>query len=289
MMEIIRDPAEMTAWSKKKHVVGDTIGFVPTMGFFHEGHLGLMRLAGQRSDRVVVSLFVNPTQFGPGEDLSSYPRDFERDQELADKVGADVLFVPETEAMYPKGAQTTVSVRGLTEHLCGADRPGHFAGVTTVVSKLFNIVCPDEAVFGQKDFQQLVVIRRMCTDLNFPVHIVAHPIVREDDGLAMSSRNAYLDASMRESALSLSKSITLAQKKVAAGERDVDTLAAAVRMLIDSYSGTTIDYISFFNQSTLEPVSHIDETTVLALAVKIGGKVRLIDNGYLMEPLQNQD
>lgn len=289
MMEIIRDPAEMTAWSKKQHVVGDTIGFVPTMGFFHEGHLGLMRLAGQRSDRVVVSLFVNPTQFGPGEDLSSYPRDFERDQELADKVGADVLFVPETEAMYPKGAQTTVSVRGLTEHLCGADRPGHFAGVTTVVSKLFNIVCPDEAVFGQKDFQQLVVIRRMCTDLNFPVHIVAHPIVREDDGLAMSSRNAYLDASMRESALSLSKSIALAQKKVAAGERDVDTLAAAVRMLIDSYSGTTIDYISFFNQSTLEPVSHIDETTVLALAVKIGGKVRLIDNGYLMEPLQNQD
>jgi len=287
-MKIIRDPAEMTAWSREQKRAGATIGFVPTMGFFHEGHLSLMRMAAQRTDKVVVSLFVNPTQFGPQEDLSSYPKDFERDRELALKAGVDVLFAPKTDAMYPGKARTTVSVRGVTDFLCGADRPGHFAGVTTIVSKLFNIVLPDEAVFGQKDFQQLMVIRTMCFDLNIGVKIIAHPIVREDDGLAMSSRNAYLNDSMRESALSLSKSINLARKNVAAGERDADRLGSSVRMLIDSYEGTDIDYISFFNQSTLEPVSRIDETTVLALAVKIGGKVRLIDNGYLMDTTDSQ-
>ena len=287
-MKIIRDPAAMTAWSKEQKISGVSIGFVPTMGFFHEGHISLMRMAGQRNDKVVVSLFVNPTQFGPGEDLSKYPRDFDRDSQLAGQTGVDVLFAPEPESMYPEGARTTVSVQGLTEFLCGADRPGHFRGVTTVVTKLFNIVLPDEAVFGQKDFQQLVVIRQMCLDLNIGVKIIDHPIVREHDGLAMSSRNAYLNDELRESALSLSKSIMLARRNVAAGERDVDELSASVRMLIDSYPETSVDYISFFNDQTLEPVTQIDEATVLALAVKIGGKVRLIDNSYLMSPKDDQ-
>ncbi len=287
-MKIIRDPAAMTAWSRKQRRSGISIGFVPTMGFFHEGHVSLMRMAGQRNDKVVVSLFVNPTQFGPGEDLSNYPRDFDRDSQLAGQAGVDVLFVPETESMYPEGARTTVSVQGLTEFLCGADRPGHFTGVTTIVTKLFNIVLPDEAVFGRKDFQQLVVVRQMCLDLNVGVKIIGHPIVREDDGLAMSSRNAYLSDELRESALSLSKSIMLARRSVVAGERDVDALAASVRMLIDSYPETSVDYISFFNDQTLTPVARIDEATVLALAVRIGGKVRLIDNSYLMSPEDNQ-
>jgi pantoate--beta-alanine ligase len=282
-MEIIREIAAMTAWSKQQAAAGKAIGLVPTMGYFHEGHLSLMRLAGKQADKVVVSLFVNPAQFGPTEDLSSYPRDFERDRELASQAGADVLFAPAAEAMYPKAAKTTISVRGLTDYLCGADRPDHFAGVTTVVSKLFNIVRPDLAVFGQKDFQQLVVVRRMCIDLNIGVEIIDHPIVREADGLAMSSRNTYLTESLRESALSLSKSIALVRKRVVAGERDVAELGGKVRMLIDSYADTRVDYISFVHQETLEPVNSVDENTVLALAVRVGDTVRLIDNGFLIE------
>ena len=273
----------MTAWSREQSRDGKTIGLVPTMGYFHEGHLSLMRLAGRRADRVVVSLFVNPTQFGPGEDLSTYPRDFDRDRELAARTGTDVLFVPVAEAMYLPGSKTSVVVRDLTDHLCGAARPGHFAGVTTVVTKLFNIVRPDLAVFGQKDFQQLSVIRRMCMDLNMGVEIIGHPIVREADGLAMSSRNTYLDDSQRESALSLSRSIQLARSLAADGERSVERLTDAVRQLVDSHPATAVDYISFVNQSTLKAVTTVDDKTVLALAVKIGGKVRLIDNGYILE------
>lgn len=272
----------MTAWSREQFRNDKTIGLVPTMGYFHEGHLSLMRLAGRRADLVVVSLFVNPTQFGPGEDLSSYPRDFDRDRELAAAAGVDVLFVPEVAAMYPAGEKTTVIVRDLTDHLCGADRPGHFAGVATVVTKLFNIVRPDLAVFGRKDFQQLAVIRRMCTDLNMGVQIVGHPIVREADGLAMSSRNTYLDDSLRESALSLSKGIDLARRLAAAGERNVKQLTVAIRALVDSCPETVVDYISFVNDASLQEVSEVDGETVLALAVKIGGRVRLIDNGYVL-------
>ena len=282
-MEIIRDPAVMTAWSGEQFARGLSLGFVPTMGFFHEGHLALMRSAGRRADTVVVSLFVNPTQFGPLEDLDSYPRNFDRDRELAAKAGVDVLFVPEAGDMYPPGTRTSVVVSKLTDTLCGADRPGHFTGVATVVTKLFNIVRPDLAVFGQKDFQQLTVIRRMCTDLNMGIEIIGHPIVREADGLAMSSRNTYLtDAAMRRSALSLSRGLALARQMAVDGTLDAALLTSSVRELITSYADTAIEYISFIHQSTLEPVSWVDAKTVLALAVKIGGRVRLIDNGYVL-------
>jgi len=281
-MEIVRDPAAMTAWSKEQAKQGRSLGFVPTMGYFHEGHLSLMRRAGELADRVVVSLFVNPTQFGPNEDLAAYPRDFERDRDLAAETGVAVLFAPEAEAMYPPGSRTTVSVSGLTDHLCGADRPGHFTGVTTVVAKLFHIVRPDFAVFGQKDFQQLAVIRRMCTDLNMDLTIIGHPIVREADGLAMSSRNSYLKETQRESALSLYRALGLAREMAIQGERDVQRLTEALRQLIESFPETAIDYISFVDQATLEAVETVDEATVLALAVKIGGKVRLIDNAHVL-------
>ncbi len=283
MMEIVKMPSEMTAWSRKERSLGHSIGFVPTMGFFHEGHLALMRLAGQRADKVVASLFVNPTQFGPHEDLSNYPSDVARDCQLAEESGVAVLFVPDAETMYPEGACTTVAVNGLTRNLCGVDRPGHFDGVTTIVTKLFNIVQPDLAVFGRKDFQQLVVIRQMCRDLNIGVKIVGHPIVREADGLAMSSRNSYLTDSLREAALSLSRAIQLARKQTASGERDPGIMAASVRTLIDSYPDTAIDYIQFVDQHDLKAVKTITCDTVLALAVKIGGKVRLIDNGFLLD------
>lgn len=273
----------MTAWSRKQSGDGKTVGLVPTMGYFHEGHLSLMRMAGRLADRVVVSLFVNPIQFGPDEDLSTYPRDFDKDRELAAENGVDVLFAPEVEDIYLSGNKTTVVVRDLTDHLCGAVRPGHFAGVTTVVAKLFNIVRPDLAVFGQKDFQQLSVIRRMCMDLNMGVEIIGHPIIREADGLAMSSRNTYLDDSQRESALSLSRAIQLARRLIDDGERSVGRLTDPVRQLIDSHPATAVDYVSFVNQSTLETVTTVDEKTVLALAVKIGDKVRLIDNGYVFK------
>ena len=281
-MEIIRDPAFMTAWSRGQEKQGRTLGFVPTMGYFHEGHLSLMRRAGELSDRVIVSLFVNPTQFGPDEDLTAYPRDFARDKDLAAKAGVDVLFAPEAEVMYPPGSKTTVRVSALTDHLCGADRPGHFTGVTTIVAKLFHIVRPGLAVFGQKDFQQLAVIRRMCTDLNMGISIIGHPIVREADGLAMSSRNTYLRADQRESALSLYRALILARKMANQGERNVARLTSALRQLIESSPETAIEYISFIEQSTLQLVETVDKTTVLALAVKIGDKVRLIDNGYVL-------
>lgn len=283
-MKIIRQPQRMTAWSKEQAVAGGIIGFVPTMGFFHEGHLALMRRAGESADLVAVSLFVNPTQFGPHEDLSAYPRDFEQDCTLAKNVGVDVIFAPEAEDMYPAGFNSTVTVgEELTGQLCGASRPGHFAGVATVVSKLFNIVRPDLAVFGEKDFQQLAVIRKMTADLNLGVEIIGHPIVREKDGLAMSSRNTYLQEEERKSALSLSRSLAMARKMAAKGERDAQLLTVAVKQFILSFSGTAVDYISFVDQFTLEPVEQVDENTVLALAVQINGKVRLIDNGFIFK------
>ncbi len=281
-MDIIREPAAMTAWSREQADRGLSIGFVPTMGFFHNGHLALMRRAGELADRVVVSLFVNPTQFGPDEDLDAYPRDFDRDCTLAGEAGVDLLFAPDAAAMYPEGSRTTVTVSGLTDHLCGASRPGHFDGVATVVTKLFNIVQPDLAVFGRKDFQQLAVIRQMCRDLNMAVEIIGHPIVREPDGLAMSSRNTYLSAEQRPSALSLVRSLELARQMAEQGERDPALLEAAIRRLILDCPGTGIDYISFVNDTSLQPVDRVDAHTVLALAVRIGGRVRLIDNGYVL-------
>jgi pantoate--beta-alanine ligase len=282
-MKIIRTPKEMTAWSKEQAVAGQRIGFVPTMGYFHEGHLSLMRRAGELADLVVVSLFVNPTQFGPKEDLSAYPRDLERDRSLAESVGVDVIFVPEPDDMYPAGYNTTVTVGDdLTSQLCGATRPGHFAGVATIVSKLFNIVRPDLAVFGEKDFQQLAVIRRMSEDLNLGVEIIGHPIIREQDGLAMSSRNTYLKEEEREAALSLSRALAMARQMVAEGQQDAGKLTAALEEFIHSFAGTAVDYISFVNQFTLQPVDKVNKNTVLALAVKINAKVRLIDNGFVV-------
>jgi pantoate--beta-alanine ligase len=282
-MKIIQDPQEMTAWSKEQTVAGKTIGFVPTMGCFHEGHLALMRQAGELAGQVVVSLFVNPTQFGPQEDLAAYPRDFARDQELAASVGVDVIFAPEPEDMYPAGCNTTVTVgKELTGQLCGASRPSHFAGVATVVSKLFNIVRPDLAVFGEKDFQQLAVIRRMTEDLNLGVEIIGHPIIREQDGLAMSSRNAYLQEAERETALSLSRALAMARTMAADGELHAESLTATLQKFILSFSGTELDYISFVDQASLQPVVEIDKDTVLALAVQINGRVRLIDNGFVI-------
>lgn len=283
-MEIIKSPDEMSGWARTRARSGQTIALVPTMGFFHEGHLSLMRKAAQLCDLVVVSLFVNPTQFGPNEDLDRYPRDFERDMALVRQEQVTAVFAPTPDLMYPQGFQTQVAVKSLATHLCGRSRPIHFAGVTTVVSKLFNIVQPDVAVFGEKDFQQLAIIRRMVRDLNFPVSIVGHPIVREADGLAMSSRNANLDPANRAAALSLSTALQLARERAGQGVRSAAELSALLEAHILSFAGTEIDYVSFVDCDTLESMSVVDERTVLALAVRIDGKVRLIDNGYVIPP-----
>lgn len=280
-MQVIRSPGEMSAWSREQAAEGRKICLVPTMGFFHEGHISLMRTASAHADRVVVSLFVNPIQFGPNEDLASYPRDFARDCRLAEQEGVHILFAPAESDMYPEGFQTGVSVSGITGHLCGAQRPGHFDGVATVLTKLFHITAADCAVFGEKDFQQLAVIRRMVADLNFTVKIIGHPIVRERDGLAMSSRNAYLDAAERETALCLSRAIVLARDKAAEGVVDTTELTGLVRDYILAHPGTAIDYASFVDCRTLEPAARIDDNTLLALAVKINNRVRLIDNGMI--------
>ncbi len=282
-MEIIHSPAEMAARSRELRRQGQRIGFVPTMGYFHEGHLALMRMAARHADQVVVSLFVNPMQFGEGEDLDRYPANWQRDCELAGQEGVSILFAPDRSDMYPTDFRTTVSVAELPRYLCGADRPGHFDGVTTVVCKLFNLVRPHVAVFGEKDFQQLAIIRQMVRDLNMDVDILGHPIVREPDGLAMSSRNSYLDHNMRKSALALNKALTLARQRYAQGEQDTDVLAREVTELIQGYPDTRINYVSFVNARSLAPVQVADNETLLALAVTIGGKVRLIDNTMLAE------
>ncbi|MDD2462423.1 MAG: pantoate--beta-alanine ligase [Desulfobulbus sp.] len=281
-MDIISNPQEMYAWSRAQAKEGRTVCLVPTMGYFHEGHLSLMRRGASLCDRVVVSLFVNPTQFGPNEDLEKYPRDFERDMSLVRQEQVAVVFAPTPDLMYLPGYQTEVRVKELSTHLCGKSRPVHFAGVATVVTKLFNVVQPDVAVFGEKDFQQLAIIRRMVQDLNSPVKIVGHPIVREADGLAMSSRNAYLDPANRAAALSLSTGLAKVRKMAACGERSVAVLEQMLTAYIHSFPGTAIDYASFIDADTLETAVTVDEKTVLALAVHIDGKVRLIDNGYVL-------
>jgi len=277
-MRIIHSPVEMTAWSAEQAEAGKSIGLVPTMGFFHDGHLSLMRLAAKHADRVVVSLFVNPSQFGPEEDFETYPRDFDRDCKMAEREGVAVLFAPEPSAMYPDGFQTVVSVTRITRGLCGADRPGHFDGVATVVVKLFHITRADCAVFGEKDFQQLAVIRRLAADLNMDIEIIGHPIVRDADGLALSSRNTYLDASAGKSALSLSRSLDLARRSAEDGMLDTQQLTARIRDFILSFPGADIDYIAFVDSRSLQAVDRVDADTRLVLAVKIMNRVRLIDN-----------
>ncbi len=279
-MELITKVQEMQARSEALRQAGRRIGFVPTMGYFHEGHLALMRRARELADVVVVSIFVNPTQFAPGEDYERYPRDLERDLRLAEAEGVDIVFAPEVEEMYPPGYQTYVEVTELTRPLCGARRPGHFRGVTTVVLKLFNIVKPHLAVFGEKDYQQLKVIERMVRDLNLEVEIVPHPIVREPDGLAMSSRNVYLSPEERPSALSLYRALELARQRVAQGERRVAVLKKELEEFIASHPYTRIDYVEFRDPETLEEKEEVDGPTLLALAVFVG-RARLIDNTVL--------
>ncbi|MDD2850755.1 MAG: pantoate--beta-alanine ligase [Desulfuromonadaceae bacterium] len=283
-MKIINSIFHMQALAVAPEREGRRIAFVPTMGYLHEGHASLLREGRRRGDVLVLSIFVNPIQFGKNEDLDSYPRDLERDFQLADACGADIVFIPTVADMYPSGFQTTVSVHDIALPLCGASRPGHFDGVATVVTKLFNIVRPDCALFGRKDYQQLAVIRQMTADLNLPVEIVGMPIIREGDGLAMSSRNAYLSSSERQSALCLFRALTRARELYSAGERSVAILARETRAIFEKEAAVVIDYVEFRDGVLLHELENVDAGTVLALAVKIG-KTRLIDNTVFGEEL----
>lgn len=283
-MKIIATIEEMQQTSLSLKRVGKSIAFVPTMGYLHEGHASLLREGRTRGDILVLSIFVNPIQFGQNEDLGRYPCDMERDCRLAVECGVDIVFTPDAAGMYPAGFQTSITVRELSQSLCGASRPGHFDGVATVVTKLFNIVMPDVALFGCKDYQQLAVIRRMTADLSMPVRVVGMPIVREADGLAMSSRNAYLSPAERQSAMCLSLAIRTVREMYAAGKREVSALRNAALDLIRSEPAAAIDYLDFRDGTTLEEVTTADDDTLLAVAVKIG-TTRLIDNTLLGEEL----
>ena len=282
-MQTIKDIKEMQAHCLAARSAGQTIAFVPTMGYLHEGHMSLLHEGRKRGDLLVLSIFVNPTQFGQGEDLERYPRDFNRDETMARECDVDLIFYPDTASIYPDGYATYVTVEGpLTNTLEGACRPTHFRGVTTVVTKLFTIVMPHVALFGRKDFQQLAVIRRMAADLNLPVEIVGMPIIRESDGLAMSSRNVYLSASERQQALSLVVSLNTAASVVRAGERAASVVLAKTVDRLESEPDLEVDYVKICHAETLEEVNEIDQESVMLLAVKVG-KTRLIDNGLLME------
>lgn len=256
---------------------GRSIGFVPTMGGLHDGHLELVRIARRRADKVIVSVFVNPTQFGPGEDYRRYPRDFARDRRLLARAGADYVFHPAAAEIYHRDHATSVDVERLTRHLCGAARPGHFRGVATVVAKLLNITAPDFAVFGRKDAQQVAVVTRMVRDLNMPVRIVVAPTVREADGLAMSSRNSYLTPAQRAEAPALIRALRLARQLIRTGERDAARLKRAMRRLVRTETTGSIDYVEIVDASDLTPVSRLDATAIAAIAVCFG-RTRLIDN-----------
>lgn len=276
-MQICRTIKEIRNFVAQCRAEGQTVGLVPTMGYFHRGHLSLMREAKKSCHRVVVSLFVNPLQFGPREDLAQYPRDFERDSAMAEEVGVDAIFVPPDREMYPEGFCTHVEVTGITDKLCGLSRPGHFLGVTTVVAKLFNIVAPDKAFFGQKDAQQAMVIRRMAADLNMGLEIVVLPTVREEDGLAMSSRNVYLDRDQRRNATVLYRSLGAFREAVDRGERNVENLRRLITEMIASTPGAEIDYVEILSVPNLEPLVSLKGGVIAALAVRFG-KTRLIDN-----------
>ncbi|MCP4683713.1 MAG: pantoate--beta-alanine ligase [Desulfobacterales bacterium] len=276
-MEVIKTVEQMQQRSEALRMSGHTIALVPTMGFLHEGHLELMRVAKKNADKLLVSIFINPSQFGPNEDLDQYPRDTEGDLAKAREVGAHIVFMPDAREIYPEGYQTRVTVEKVTRNLCGASRPGHFDGVTTVVAKLFNITRPHLAVFGQKDFQQLTAVSRMVIDLDMDIKILGVPTVREKDGLAMSSRNSYLSPEERKSALCLKKAMELAEKMFQEGGRDADIIKEAVVLLIKNHPFTHIDYASLCDPETLEDIKILQNETLLALAVRVG-KTRLIDN-----------
>ena len=282
-IKIVSDVDEMQRSCQALRAAGKRIAFVPTMGYLHEGHLSLLHEGRRRGDVLVLSVFVNPAQFGAGEDLDRYPRDFARDEQLAREAGVDLIFCPQAEEVYPPDFSSGVDVEGaLTGTLEGACRPGHFRGVATVVAKLFNIVQPHLALFGRKDFQQLAMVRQMVRDLNFPVEIQGMPIVREEDGLAMSSRNVYLSTGERRQSLALVDSLRLAAHLFASGERDADVLLDRVRARLQAEPDLVIDYVKLCHRDTLVEVTRADARSVLLLAVKIG-KTRLIDNHILHE------
>jgi pantoate--beta-alanine ligase len=281
-MDRITSAAEMTSVSKQARRAGRGVGFVPTMGALHAGHLSLVRAARSQSDVVVASIFVNPKQFGPNEDFAKYPRSLESDAKMLATEKTDVLFCPSVEEMYPAGATAWVEVEGISDKLDGRSRPGHFRGVTTVVAKLFNIVLPDLAFFGQKDAAQAAIIRKMVRDLNFDVQIVVCPIVRESDGLAMSSRNAYLSAPERRQALVLYRSLQRVQALAADGERDAGGLASAGKQVISEEPAVRLDYFEVISHDTLDPVADVSQGALVAVAAYVGS-TRLIDN-IVLEP-----
>ena len=282
-MEIIKTIKEMKAFCSRARGMGQTIAFVPTMGFFHEGHLSLMREGRRRGDVLIVSLFVNPTQFAPHEDLKNYPRDFERDRQMAEGVGVDILFAPEVEEMYPSDHQTSVQVETVTRNLCGQSRPTHFRGVTTVVMMLFEIVTPHVAIFGEKDYQQLVTIRQMVRDLHSSVEVMGMPTVREEDGLAMSSRNTHLLPEERKAALSLHRSLQRANELLQKGERRGSRILDEMNGILQSEPLVRPDYIQICDADTLQEVDRIEGDVVVALAAYLG-KTRLIDNLVFRNP-----
>jgi pantoate--beta-alanine ligase len=284
-MKIIKSVKKMQSYSESLRLQGKRIAFVPTMGYFHEGHLSLMKEAKKMAGCVVVSIYVNPAQFGPKEDFSKYPRDLERDLKMAESVKVDVIFYPPDDEIYPADYQTYVDVEKVTRNLCGISRPGHFCGVTTICLKLFNIVKPHIAIFGKKDFQQYISIKRMVDDLNLDLQIIGLTTVREPDGLAMSSRNKYLKENERSSALTLFVSLKLAQKLYSGGERKASTIINEVKKLIKKADYTDIDYVKICETNTLNDVNEIKSQSVIALAVKVG-KTRLIDNHVFGEKLK---
>jgi pantoate--beta-alanine ligase len=279
-MMVITLPGEMTRLAESARASGKRIALVPTMGFLHEGHLALMREGRRQSSVLVASIFVNPTQFCPGEDFARYPRNFERDCAMLETAAVDMVFAPEPSAMYSADAQTWVDAGEITSGLCGAHRPGHFRGVTTVVAKLFNIVKPHLAVFGEKDFQQLRAIQQMVRDLNFDVEIIPVPIVREKDGLAMSSRNAYLSPAEREDALALSLAIRAAREKHRAGACCAEEIVFAATRVLNRLKGVAIEYVEAVDAETLERHPSLDRPILIAIAARVG-KTRLIDNAVL--------
>ena len=283
MIPVVKTVEEVRTYVKSAKREGKTVGFVPTMGFLHEGHKSLIVRAAKENDFVVVSDFVNPTQFGPNEDFEAYPRDIEKDAELCESAGADVIFNPEASEMYDN-ALTTVTVDKITKVLCGASRPGHFAGVATVVSKLFNIVAPDRAYFGEKDAQQLMVIKKMVKDLNFDIEIIGCPIIREEDGLAKSSRNTYLNTEERRAALCLSRSLNLGKELIASGETSAEVVKSAIKAEIEKEPLSRIDYVEIVDLDTLESAERTDTGILTAIAVYIG-KTILIDN-FIIEKVE---
>jgi pantoate--beta-alanine ligase len=276
-MKIVKDPKEMQSFSESLRASGKSIAFVPTMGYLHAGHLSLVEAARRKADIVVVSIYVNPTQFGPKEDLARYPKDLKRDQKLLNGLDIDILFIPRTQDMYPEGFNSFVEVQNLSQKLCGISRPTHFRGVTTIVAKLFSIIAPDYAFFGVKDFQQLTIIKRMVKDLDLPVKIIGQPTVREFDGLAMSSRNKYLSAKQRKAATVLYRALSLAKQEIKNGARNPKKIIQRMRSLIKKEPSVKLDYLAIVDPESLENIQRIKGEALFALAAYIG-KTRLIDN-----------